>query len=127
MNDIEKYWHPKFEIVANLIHLLYKLDGCICGGLCHIVVDENNIRDNDLKCVIDLCNKNKDKIDSELSKAICEIMLQFSMEQRIILFTCMEDDYFDDDCDYDKQDFEIYLQMHDPEIILKNTDFNINE
>lgn len=94
----KKYYHPKFIILSKLIHLLYDLPGCNCGGCCHIVVDENNIRDDDLKCVIKYCDENKDKIDSDISKLIATIMLELSFVQRVILFYIMEEyDWIDDD------------------------------
>ena len=97
-----KYYHPKFLVVARMIRILYDLNGCACGGHCHIVTDDNNIRDSDLESVIKYCNESKNAIDSELSRTICEIMLQMTIEQRMILFYAIEEGYnyfvsFDED------------------------------
>ena len=78
-----------------------------------------------MEFVIKYCNENTDAIDSELSKTIAEIMLQFTIEQRIILFTFMEDNIFGD-C-YDKETFINYFKFTDPETIIKTTEYNITE
>ena len=85
MSNIE--YKPKCEVISMLIHLLYELDGCSCGGLCHIVTDDNNIHDDDLEFVIDYCkqDENKDCIDKEISSLICSLMLELTFEQRVVL------------------------------------------
>ena len=62
-----KYYHPKFPVVARMIQILYDLNGCACGGCCHIVTDDNNIRNSDLESVIKYCKnvlKKKDIISN---------------------------------------------------------------
>lgn len=128
--DIKKYYHPKFEVVAKLIRLLYDLEGCSCGGCCHIVTDDNNIRNSDLEFVIKYCKENEDEIDSEISSTICEIMLQMTIEQRIMLFYTLEkeDFYF---CNFTKEEYIDYFNSikASPEDIIKkciaNEDYNI--
>lgn len=124
MNNIkkeyEKYYHPKFQIVAKLIEMLYSLEECRTGGCCHIVTDDNNIRNSDLEFVIKYCDEesNKDRIDSEISKAICQIMLQMTNEQRIILFYTVESDFWFDSYEY--IEYETYFEnVEDPEYIIK--------
>ena len=83
-------YNPKMQIIVELIHLLYDLPDCSAGGCCHIVTDDDNIEDNDLKFVIDYCNEpDNAKLDKELSRTICELLLQLSREQRICLFYLM--------------------------------------
>ena len=113
-----KYYHPKFPVAARMIKILYDLNGCACGGCCHIVTDDNNIRNSDLESVIKYCNETKDAIDSELSRTICEIMLQMTIEQRMILFYTIEEGYnyfvlFDED------EFECWFDSVQPEEILQ--------
>lgn len=116
--EYEKYYHPKFKIVADMIHTLYNLDGCACGGNCHIVTDDNNIRNSDLEFVIKYCDENKDSIDCELSRTICEILLQMTIEQRIILFYSLETDIMFNE--YDEAEYEIYFDVvKPPEYIIK--------
>ena len=84
--DLE--YKSKYEVISKLIHLLYDLPGCGTGGMCHIVTDDDNIYDEDLKFVIEYCNReeNKDRIDKEISILICSLLLELSFEKRVILF-----------------------------------------
>lgn len=130
--EFKKYYHPKFKIVANMIRLLYSLDRCKLWRLLSYSSDDNNIRNSDLKCVIKYCDENKDSIDCELSKAICEIMLQMTIEQRIILFYSLEleDDFYFNK--FEEYEYDTYFDaVHDPEYIIhtcKDEDrFNITE
>ena len=81
-------YNPKMEIIVDLVKILYKLPDCSAGGCCHIVTDDDNIEDKDLLWVMDYCKQpeNIGRIDSELSYAICEMLLRLSREQRIYLF-----------------------------------------
>ena len=78
LNDECKHFTPRLNTIRELIACLYNLEGCGCGGLAHIVVDDNNIDDGSLQCVIDLCNEeeNKDEEEAGLAKLICEEMLK---------------------------------------------------
>ena len=80
-------YNPKIKVIVDLVHILYKLPGCSAGGCCHIVTDDDNIEDKDLMWVMDYCKRpeNIGRIDSELSYAICGMLLQLSREQRIYL------------------------------------------
>ena len=90
MNKNEVY-NNKFIVVSKLIEVLYDLDGCECGGLCHIVTDDGNIYDNDLDWVIEWCNKeeNKYRVEKELCILICTLLKQMTFKQRAILFEVM--------------------------------------
>lgn len=81
-------YNPKMKIIVDLVHILYELPDCSAGGCCHIVTDDDNIDDEDLMWVMDYCKQpeNINRIDRELSYAICEMLLQLSREQRICLF-----------------------------------------
>lgn len=81
-------WNKKFYLVRELISLLYRLDGCVCGGLCHIVTDDDNIDDDSLDYIIEYCDReeNKGRIDKEVSKMICVILKDMTFTQRSILF-----------------------------------------
>ena len=85
-------YNPKMKIIKNMIHTLYELPDCSCGGCCHIVTDDENIRDSDLHSVINYCKDNSNKIDTELSSWICQLMLQLTIEQRALLFVSMNNE-----------------------------------
>lgn len=111
MENCNKYYHPKFTIVVDLIHILYDLDGCGCGGCCHIVTDDDNIYDDCLDYVIQYCEEeeNKDRIDKELSSTICKILKQMTFAQRALLF-----EYMNMGIDipiYGESDFDIILDI----------------
>lgn len=102
-----KYYHKSMPVIAGMIHLLYELEGCRCGGLCHIVVDEDNVDDDSLDAVINICNQEeyKDRIDKDLSRYICEQLKSLSIEQRKLLFNYLNaglDEYLLQDiiCDH---------------------------
>jgi len=88
ISDTCKYYNPRLNMIRELIACLYSLEGCCCGGLCHIVTDDNNFRDEDLKCIINECDKeeNKDRVEVPLCKLICEEMLKISIQERSLLF-----------------------------------------
>lgn len=93
-------WHPKFELVQKLIHVLYNLEGCGCGGCCHIVADDDNIYDEDLDWVIKHCEseESKENVDRELSATICKILKDMTFTQRAILFEITNSDYDLENC-----------------------------
>ena len=88
-----KYYHEKFPIVKDMISVLY--DYCRAGGCCHIVTDDNNIYDSDLDFVIEYAqhDENKDRVDAELSIAICKILKNMTFLQRAVLFDSLDIDY----------------------------------
>lgn len=104
ITDICKYYNPKLNMIRHLITCLYELDGCVCGGLCHIVTDDNNIDDDDLTFVIGECIKEPDRLESGLCKLICEELLKLSMQQRALVFSSY---YADVLCDHDCKICEI--------------------
>lgn len=115
MNNLNLYWNPKIPIIVKMIDVLYTLPDCSCGGCCHIVVDDDNIRDEDLKFIIEYCKdkKNADRVDKELSSLICELLLQLNIDQRIIIFEAMGNGYDIEDksmWDYLTKDTDLYLK-----------------
>jgi len=90
-------WDYRIEIVNKLICVLYDIpSGAGTGGCCHIVTDDDNIDDDDLKWVINYCESDgKDREDAKLSKLICEYLLELSYEQRVLLFALKNSDEHD--------------------------------
>lgn len=100
-------WNPKVIIIQGLVRILYNLPECMTGGLCHIVTDDGNIRDCDLKFVINQCSVNPDEVDVELSKCICEIMSQLTIEQRAAALVIQEEGYKV----FDETDWNCYTKV----------------
>lgn len=117
MMDVK--YNPKMQIIVDMIHTLYDLPNCGCGGCCHIVTDDDNIEDDHLKFVINYCKdpEQADCIDKELSSMICELMLQLTYEQRICLFVMMNGGYCDDGLN--KSIWDEYFNAFSAEVILK--------
>lgn len=89
INDYCNYYTDHLEILRSLISALYDLDGCACGGLGHVVIDEDNIDDESIKSTIEYCDEeqNKDRNERGLVKLICEELLKLSMQERVLLFS----------------------------------------
>ena len=113
-------YNEKIPIIIGLIHILYSLPGCGSGGCCHVVVDDDNLDDYCLKETIKYCNspENSNRIDKELSKLICELLLQLSFEQRCTLFCMFNDGYIDciDEYCFDESVWNNYLQFENDNI-----------
>lgn len=71
--------------LACINHLYHYISGA--GGSCHVVTDDDNIEDDDLKWCIDYCDSEdaKESYDRHLCKFICEQLLRLKREYRIIL------------------------------------------
>lgn len=84
-----KYYSPKLEAIRIMISSLYEMDGCSCGGLCHIVTDDNNFDDDSLQVVINECDReeNADRVEQGLVKLICQELLSLSIQERALLFS----------------------------------------
>lgn len=90
-------WSYQIEIIKHLVQVLYSIPGGCVGGCCHIVTDDDNIEDDDLKWVINYCETDgKNKPDAKLSKIICEYLLELDYEQRVLLFALMNDGVVND-------------------------------
>lgn len=89
INEYCKYFTPKLNTIRELISCLYNLEGCCTGGLAHIITDDDNIDDDDIKWVLEYCDKeeNKDRTENGLVKLICNELLKLSMQERVLLFS----------------------------------------
>ena len=79
--------NTKITIVGKLINMLYELDGCEQGGLLHFVIEDGNIKDNDIKYALLNCENNPDEIDAELGMLICCYLSQLTLKQRALLLS----------------------------------------
>lgn len=97
-----KYFNPHMNTIRELIACLYNLEGCACGGLAHIVTDDNNLEDHHIRWVLeDYCEQeeNKDRTERGLVKLICEELLKLSMQERVYMFSHYYGDVLcDKDC-----------------------------
>lgn len=93
MND-KIMWNPKIPILLCLLDVLYT--HCCTGGCCHIVTDDYNINDGDIKFVREYCMSDGGKMetDSELSFAITTIMSLLTVEQRALVLHFYEHKFY---------------------------------
>lgn len=89
-----KYVTPDSIFVYCAVRTLYDILEKHNGGLAHIVVDENNLDDDSIKCVLEECNKeeNKHRDDTYICKVLCESLLRLTYEQRCFTFAFIESD-----------------------------------
>lgn len=109
----------KMRVIEDCIHTLYNITAS--GGCCHIVTDDDNIEDDDLKWVIEYCERdeNADKEDRFLSKFICEQLLLLSREYRIILFDMMFHSIYRN---IDSSAIDIYFSSNDVDKVVRKWD-----
>ena len=88
-----KYFNPQMVLIAKMVGVLYDDFECHTGGLCHIVTDEDNIKDIHLQSIIEECNKdeNKEDISVDAAKYICESMIKLPMIQREFIFAALNE------------------------------------
>lgn len=81
-------YHCAMPTIIRLVQALYEIDSCSCGGLGHVVIDENNVEDIHLERTIELCNEeqSKDKPERFLVICIMEYLKLLTEEQRKLLF-----------------------------------------
>lgn len=77
-----RYYNPRIKTIKAYVQCLYELDGCACGGLLHILLDEDNIYDKDILYCLGECIKHPEKEESKIGQLICEEYLKLSLDQR---------------------------------------------
>lgn len=77
--DREDRWLPRLN---EMIKDYYSLPGNICGGLLHIVLDDDNIEDQHLHWCAGLTHGKNDYAGND----IASLLLRMTMEQRKKLF-----------------------------------------
>ena len=95
MNNCKcKYVTPESIFVYCAVRTLYNVLEKHSGGLAHIVVDENNLDDESIQCILEECNKeeNKNRDDVYTCKVLCESLLKLTYEQRCFIFAFIESD-----------------------------------
>ena len=96
-----KHFNKHLLSIANLIGCLYDMEGCLCGGLAHVVVDDDNFEDPAIDFVLNLCEQeeNKDKDELELVKLICKELKKLPIQQRALLFSSYYSYRCDNNCE----------------------------
>ena len=91
----ESYWDDNFVATAAIVHALYEMPNCGTGGMCHVVM-EGNVRDSDLRYVLNDCcfNYNDWPKDThkehEIAYFICTMLIRMEYKQRVAFMKYME-------------------------------------
>lgn len=82
-----KYYNQNIEVISRYIDCLYNLPDCCCGGMLHIVTDDDNVEDDNLDWCFDYINKqeNTNEVDKEIDELILKNMKKLTLEQRRLL------------------------------------------
>ena len=108
-----KYYHPHMNTIGSYINCLYGIEGCGCGGLLHILLDDNNIKDNDILFCLKECLSHPEKEEARIGQLICEEYLKLNIEQRSVLVMLM--DFFDDPTCFEFKECSECPMMHHKE------------
>lgn len=76
---------PRLKYIRGLISGLYTIEGCAAGGLLHIVTDDGNLRDSDIKFCLEQCEEHPEKPEAKLGKLICTELLKLTEEERELI------------------------------------------
>lgn len=105
--DLSKVeYKPFYYPLVIMIHLLYELPECVCGGLGHVVIDDNNIDTGSIQHTLQWTTEGEDtkRVEAPLVRCIMEYLLQMTEDERAVLFYLMENwdaDSFDDPAMFD--------------------------
>lgn len=96
-----KYYIERINTLRGLISCLYSLEGCCCGGLAHIITDDENFQDSHINWIRSICDEgqNKDREEAGLVKLICDEMIKLSIQQRALLFSSYYSYTCDNNCE----------------------------
>lgn len=107
-----KYYNSHLDTVREYIGCLYNIDGCITGGMLHILLDDDNYDDRSIIFCLKYCLQNPHKEESKLGVLICEEYLGLSLQERRLLcipyineFSCLNNKGCDQ-CFIETGDFE---------------------
>lgn len=93
---LKSKWHPNMRVIAPLLSTLYETLGESCGGLAHVVIDDNNYDDLSIDYVIEYCNElqNKNRLDRYLVLCIMDYLREMTQEQRGLCMHFLKDTVF---------------------------------
>lgn len=91
MKDVKmSLYHRKTPLVIALIHALYELPGCGCGGIAHVLIDDENVTDDDIAWMMEKVNSDDEwytgSIERDLVELLCRELSEMTLEQRLAIF-----------------------------------------
>ena len=86
-------YHRKTPLVIALIHALYELPDCGCGGIAHVLIDDENVTDDDITWMMEKINSDDERytgsIERDLVELLCKELSEMTFEQRLAIFEMM--------------------------------------
>lgn len=89
-----KYWKKEMLTILEYCKCLYKLDGCLCGGKLHILLDDYNYTDSDILFCLKECLLHPEEPESSIGILICHELLKLTLEERCLFFRMWAGLYF---------------------------------
>lgn len=80
-----KYYNPHMLKIREYCSALYKLEGCGCGGMLHILLDDDNINDHSIAFCLKECLRHPEEPESKLGILICEEYLKLTIQERSVM------------------------------------------
>jgi len=113
-NKIEEI-KQKSYILRKLIQEFYSLPGNCCGGPLHIILDDFNIRDQDLVFCFEELTKSDSITEKVLGNAILFLLSSFSPAQRWLFFDyeLIEYSFIEDFIDVENKNVEYTPQGYE--------------
>lgn len=130
--DLSKVeYKPFYYPLVTMIRLLYELPECGCGGLGHVVLDDNNIDTVSIQHTIHWTteDENVSRVEAPLVKCIMEYLLQMTEDERAVVFYLMEHEDWDNTSFDDPAMFEYAketLILNDKGLSLSDTSELLN-
>lgn len=78
-----KYINEHMLTVMEYCKCLYRLEGCLCGGPLHIILDDGNYRDSDIIFCMKECLRNPENEGSDLGLLICRELSNMAYIKRL--------------------------------------------
>ena len=79
-----RYFKPEWTALKKLCETLYEFPDCGAGGPLHILLDDDNLRDDDIMFCLEQCLKTIEKPGSVLGVHICHEYLKMPMRERML-------------------------------------------
>jgi hypothetical protein len=82
-----KHWNQELEKTWALIQILYSEYNEVCGGLLHVLIDDDNFDDGTVKWSIDYCQEEEHKYcpSRNVSLKIAERFLTHTFQERVCM------------------------------------------
>ena len=80
------YYNSEVNTIRELINCLYQLPDCGTAGLGHILIEDENYRDEDIAWTIEQCKMNPDKTEAGLVLLITEKLSKLTIQERAFFF-----------------------------------------